>query len=202
VFKQQLKTAATTAAGAAGAAGSSASPSSKDRESPAYKTALATAEAAAAKHAIAKDKRARKAKYALYWPVEKMRAAYLSLQEQRAKALGLPLEKHAEDKEDKSGEGRESSPSPLPGARGFGGRKQNGEEQQQQEREKEQANAPPDTPTPWKKIEKFPLTLPVMPAVYPLIRSDTHLSRNSKSQDFPSLSNHVSEMPYHFDFSL
>lgn len=167
MFKQQLKTAATTAAGAAGAAGSSASPSSNDKDSPAYKTALATAEAVAAKHAIAKEKRARKAKYALYWPVEKMHAAYLSLQEQRARALGLPPVKTAEKKEDTNG-GGDSSPSPLPGARGFGGRKQNGEAEAEAG-QKDKTHARSDTPTPWKKIEKFPSTLPVMPAVYPLI---------------------------------
>ena len=176
VFKQQLKkaggstsssdaatTGASTTAGAGGTTDNT--PTSKDKDSPAYKSALATAEAAALKHAIAKERRARKARYALYWPVEKMRAAYVSLQQQRARALGLPPEKknYAEEGEEAKNAGG-SYPSPLPGARGFGGRKQDGEPQER-ENHGGSASKAADVPTPWKKIEKFPSTLPVLPAV-------------------------------------
>ena len=179
MFKQQLKkaggstsssdaatTGASTTAGAGGTTDNT--PTSKDTDSPAYKSALATAEAAALKHAIAKERRARKARYALYWPVEKMHAAYVSLQQQRARALGLPPEKQnnaEEGKEAKNAGG--SSPSPQPGARGYGGRKQDGEPQDK-DSSSGSAVKIADVPAPWKKIEKFPSTLPVLPAVdYP-----------------------------------
>jgi hypothetical protein len=162
VFKQQL-----TEARNNGTRNGSAAAAVPAEGSPAFAAALAAATSAAAAKATATARRARRAQHTLPWPAAKARAAYLALAQQRAVALGLPLPADAEARA--ADAAAATGPSPLPGARGFGGRK-NDDPRPDGSTRTAAADGSTNVLLPngkllWNKIKKFPATLPVVQPV-------------------------------------